>query len=119
MAPETLTLRAFTQRATNDEFALTTAPAHLPNITLLSAVFPINPARAALTLKTREILSVVPIKFVPATVPALPRSSHDVDDVGVCQLARPAASEVRTFPTPGVPHDIFTVPLTSNIADGA
>ena len=49
---------------------------------------------------------------------------HDVQEgielppLGVCQLARPFASEVRTLPAHCVPSAIFTEPATSSFAHG-
>lgn len=39
-------------------------------------------------------------------------------DTVLDQVARPAASEVSTFPRPGVPQVIFTCPATSSLAPG-
>lgn len=69
--------------------------------------------------------SVVPIKLIPGTVPAFPVRAQPLPPpppplqvAGVCQLARPVASEVRTFPGPGLPPVIITCPATSSFAHG-
>src|SRR5947208_1882528 len=72
---------------------------------------------------TAPTLSVVPIKLVQSTVPALPRSAQAFPPPpGVCQLPCPAASEVKTFPAAWFPSTIFMVapevPTTSSLAPG-
>ena len=70
-------------------------------------------------LNTRSIASVVPRKFVPATVPEFPIILHIFVRVGAAlQDARPVASEINTLPSPGDPPVILTCPATSSFAPG-
>ncbi len=74
-----------------------------------------------LRLNTRSILSMVPRKLVPATVPLLPRRDQNDPEreaIGVCHVARPVASEMRILPRPGAPPVILTCPATSSRAHG-
>src|ERR1019366_1798731 len=59
--------------------------------------------------------SVVPIKLAPSTVPELPVRVQPVELPGICQVAKPEASDVSILPTDGVPPVIFNPPAT-NIA---
>ena len=70
-------------------------------------------------LNTRSIASVVPRKFVPATVPEFPIILHIFVRVGAAlQDARPVASEINTLPSPGDPPVILTCPATSSLDPG-
>lgn len=69
----------------------------------------------------REKLSVVPTKLLFGSVPAFPAIAHGIAaaPVGVCQVARPTASDISIFPAPGTPPRIRIVPFTSNVVLGA
>jgi hypothetical protein len=72
-----------------------------------------------LVLNTRSCQSVVPTKFVPATVPELPSIDHTPEtDDNDTQVARPAASDERTLLTHGAPHVILICQTTSSLAPG-
>lgn len=55
-------------------------------------------------------LSVVPTKFEAGSVVAFPEIDHGIAaaPVGVCHVARPAASDINTLPAPGAPPRIRT-----------
>ncbi len=56
------------------------------------------------------------MKFVDGNVPALPTRSHAFDAAAAdCQLARPVASEVRTFPFHGDHPAILIVHHTDRL----
>ena len=57
------------------------------------------------------LVAVFPVRDQPRPLPPLPVT-------GVCHVASPVASDVRTFPAPGVPHVILTCPATSSFAHG-
>ena len=104
-----LTCPATSSLAPGDAVPIPTFPAL--RIRIFSVLF---------VLTTRSIASVVPMKLVPATVPALPRRVQYAPAplAGVCHVARPAASEVRTLLRPGVPPVILTCQATSSAVDG-
>ena len=85
-------------------------------------IFPEERIRACsilLVLNTRSIASVVPRKLVPAIVHELPVISHaPAIAAGLTQVARPVASDERTFPIPGKPPVILIWPATSRRAVG-
>jgi hypothetical protein len=63
-----------------------------------------------LVRNARPKLSRVPMKFDAGSVPAFPAIAHGIAaaPVGVCQLARPVASDMRIFPAHGTHPVIFT-----------
>ena len=73
-----------------------------------------------LVRNARPKLSVVPTKFDAGLVPAFHAMAHGIAaaPVGVCQLARPVASDMRIFPAHGTPPVIFTCPATSSLVPG-
>jgi hypothetical protein len=63
-----------------------------------------------LVRNARPKLSVVPTKFDVGSVPAFQAIAQGIAaaPVGVCQLARPVASDMRIFPAHGTHPVIFT-----------
>ena len=59
-----------------------------------------------------------PVPLHTLLLPVPPGVHHAVLVIISHQLARPTASLVSTFHTPGVPPVIFTCPATSNFAHG-
>ena len=79
----------------------------------------IRAASILFVLNTRSCKSLVPTKFVPATVPELPSIDHTPEtDESDTQLARPVASDERTLLTHGAPHVIRICQATSSLAPG-
>ena len=72
-----------------------------------------------MALTTKSTASAVPIKLVPAEVPALPVVDHVPIVLAVTHEALPFASEVSTLPADWVPSASLNVPVTSSVAAGA
>jgi hypothetical protein len=73
-----------------------------------------------LVRNARSTVSVVPTKFDAVVVPEFPAIAHGIiaHPDGVCQIARPVASDMRILPTQGDPPVILICPLISNLAVG-
>lgn len=88
-----------------------------------------NPSHQALVIRIRSTLlvrnarstaSIVPTKFDAAVVPEFPAMAHGITahPDGVCQIARPVASDMSIFPAQGDPPVILICPLISSLAVG-
>ncbi len=74
-----------------------------------------------LVRNTNGIESIVPTKFVSGSVHAFPAMAQGIAAApeGVCQLARPVASDMSTFPFHGTQPVILICHAISNFAVGA
>lgn len=73
-----------------------------------------------LVRNARSTVSIVPIKFDAVVVPEFPAMAHGITahPDGVCQTARPVASDMSIFPAQGDPPVILICPFISSFAVG-
>ena len=110
LVPVVLSKRAATPTAVLLVPVVLPKRADRPNSVLL---LPSAPAFMFPLLNTISTSSVVPIKLVPAVVPALPVKDQPAPaPMGVCQVATPAASEVSILPAAGIPPVTCKPPAT-------
>ncbi len=122
-APEILAFRVRTPSTVFHSILAVPRPRIIPLIERLPSVALIRNRSILLVRNISGMVSVVPIKFVVATVPLLPvidqLANAPLAPDRFCQLAIPVASETSTFPFPGLHHWIRMSPLISILVVGS